>query len=97
VRLTAREEGPEVVLAVADTGPGLGEDEREHVFAPYGRGQAAHRADGAGLGLAVVARLVALHGGRIAVQGTPGAGTTFEIRLPAGPRHGAAGPPADAR
>ena len=72
-------EGDEVVVSLADHGPGIPEDKRSRVFEPYYTG----RADGTGLGLAIVKQAVDHHRGTISVRETPGGGATFELRLPA--------------
>jgi two-component system OmpR family sensor kinase len=75
----------EVVIDVADTGPGIPAADLPHVFDRFYRGSAARRGvpGGAGLGLAIVASLVEAMGGSVAVRSVPGQGTTFSIRLPA--------------
>jgi signal transduction histidine kinase len=73
-------------LTISDTGQGIPPDDLPHIFDRFWRGDPAraHRDGvGGGLGLAIVRQLVELHGGQIAVQSTPGAGTTFTIDLPA--------------
>ncbi len=83
--VTARREGDEVVLAVADTGMGIPEAEQPGLFARFFRASnAIHQAiPGTGLGLAIVATIVENHGGTIAVRSTENVGTTFTVRLPA--------------
>ena len=78
----------EVELAVADTGVGMDAGELARVFRAFeqaSEGQARRR-EGTGLGLAITERLVALMGGRIEVESEPGVGSTFRVRLPAGPQ-----------
>jgi signal transduction histidine kinase len=55
-----------------------------HVFERFYRGDPSRSRDhgGAGLGLAIVAAIVEAHGGEVAVESTPGAGTTFRVTLP---------------
>ncbi len=71
-------------LTVADTGIGIPEDERPHIFDEFFRGRAAKEAfaHGTGLGMAIVRRVVDLHGARIEVTSAPGRGTTFVITFP---------------
>jgi signal transduction histidine kinase len=71
----------QVVLAVKDEGIGIAADEIANIFMPFRR-RAALVAHGAGLGLSIVRRIVQGHGGRIDVQSTPRAGSTFRVRLP---------------
>jgi two-component system OmpR family sensor kinase len=79
-----RREAGGAVLEVADTGPGLSEEQRAHVFERFYRGDPSRSRDhgGAGLGLAIVAAIVEAHGGAVEVESAPGAGTTFRVRLP---------------
>lgn len=90
--------GGETLIAVEDTGPGLPEQARAHLFKAF-RGSA--RAGGTGLGLAIAAEIVEAHGGRIALCPTASPGARFEIHLPPrddkAPRNAAAAPPAPAQ
>jgi len=69
-------------ISVADQGMGNAADEQPLVFQRFQRGRGAQRTPGAGLGLTVAERIVALHGGRIAVTSHPGAGACFVVDLP---------------
>ena len=74
-----------MVLSVTDTGNGLTEEEVSKVFERFYRGDASrHRGEGggSGLGLSIVAALVAAHGGTVGVDSTPGQGARFWVRLP---------------
>ena len=73
-------EGPHAALEVRDDGPGIPEDRRERIFEPF----YSTKAGGTGLGLATVARIVADHGGTIAVDSGPDKrpGAAFIVRLP---------------
>ena len=73
------------VLQVADSGPGLSEEESARVFERFYRTDAsrARRTGGTGLGLSIVAALVAAHGGEVTVTSRPGQGAVFKVRLPA--------------
>jgi two-component system sensor histidine kinase BaeS len=70
------------VVDVADSGPGIPEDELPHVFDRLWRGQQAHAVTGSGIGLAVVRELVAAHGGTVTAMSPPTGGTTITIRVP---------------
>jgi two-component system sensor histidine kinase BaeS len=85
IEVTARLAGAEVEIAVTDNGPGIPENQIEHIFERFVRGDAGltQRVGGTGLGLAISKSLVELHGGTIAVESTPGVGSTFSFRLPA--------------
>jgi signal transduction histidine kinase len=78
IRISARREGAVVTIEVADTGPGLPEAARAHLFEAF---HGSTRAGGTGLGLAIAAELVRAHGGTIRLaEGTLGA--TFSIEIP---------------
>ena len=78
IRITGRRDGGVVVIEVSDTGPGVSERARAHLFQAF---QGSTRSGGSGLGLAIAAELVRAHGGEIKlVPGTIGA--TFSIAIP---------------
>ena len=81
------ERGPSGVrILVDDAGPGVPADLRERVFDRFTRGSGTTAA-GVGLGLSIVLRHVALHGGTVTVEERPGGGARFVVDLPAEPRH----------
>jgi signal transduction histidine kinase len=71
-----------VEVEIADTGSGVPADQRERVFDPFYRGDAARQDGGAGLGLAISRAIVEAHGGTIWLAETP-VGTRVRFRLPA--------------
>jgi two-component system sensor histidine kinase PilS (NtrC family) len=78
VRNDAAEEGTErVEIRVSDTGAGIPAESLDRIFDPF----FTTRAEGTGLGLATVHRIVEAHGGNLRVESVPGAGTTFSIEL----------------
>lgn len=70
-------------LAIADTGPGMNQDELEQAVGAFGQTTEGRKAGGTGLGLTLTAALAHLHGGRLDIDSVPGQGTTATIVLPA--------------
>jgi two-component system, NtrC family, sensor histidine kinase HydH len=70
-----------VELHVSDTGPGIPQDQQQHIFVPF----YTTKQKGTGLGLAISQRIVKNHGGTLLVQSKPGEGATFIIRVPVPP------------
>ncbi|MET7695434.1 HAMP domain-containing sensor histidine kinase [Streptomyces sp. NPDC005483] len=87
VTLSARRDGDDIVLAVADTGTGIAPDDLPHVFDRFWRAEKSRsrRTGGSGLGLPIVRHLVAAHGGTVVAASEPGTGSVFTLRLPGGP------------
>ena len=83
IRLEARLDDGDLVLAVADSGIGIPEADRQRVFEKFERSNPQARESGAGLGLSLVKSLVELHGGTVAIESEPSHGTTILCRLPA--------------
>ena len=95
VALSLSTDGDTVVLRVDDDGPGIAEAERARVFERFARldeGR-AREGGGAGLGLALVQRIVRAHGGSVSVDDAPLGGARFEVRLPTDPYQGIETPP----
>ncbi len=84
LELRAFEDGSEIVIEVADTGPGIPEDEQPHVWEELYRGEAGRGIPGSGLGLALVRAIAERHNGRVTLRSRVGQGTVFSLRLPAG-------------
>ncbi|HEY2503204.1 MAG TPA: HAMP domain-containing sensor histidine kinase [Mycobacterium sp.] len=77
-------EGDDVVLEVADTGPGMSQQDASRVFERFYRTDSsrARASGGTGLGLSIVDSLVHAHGGDVTVTTTPGQGCCFRVTLP---------------
>jgi heavy metal sensor kinase len=87
VDVTLAVEGREALLKVADTGIGIPEKDRPHIFERFYRVDQARARDkgGSGLGLAITKWAVEAHGGSISFTSQEGQGTTFTVRLPLAP------------
>jgi two-component system, OmpR family, sensor histidine kinase BaeS len=82
VTIRTRQDGPQGVLEVADTGVGIPADELPRIFDRFWRGQSARQTSGSGIGLAVAAELTWAHGGTLAAASQPGEGTRLILTLP---------------
>ena len=81
VRLEKKEDV--VIFSVSDEGPGIGENEKNHIFDKFYQANNSHSGEGNGLGLALVKRIVDIHHGKIAVKNNEsGVGCTFTVTLP---------------
>ncbi len=81
VEVSAREVGDRIEVSVADNGIGVPPEQVERIFEPFHRAAAGH--EGTGIGLAVCARIVATHRGRIWAEPRKEGGTVFRFTLPA--------------
>jgi two-component system, OmpR family, sensor kinase len=84
IRVTARQEGMQIVVAVEDRGIGIPETDRERVFERYYRGSNTSGIVGSGVGLSLVKAIVDLHKGTLSLDSREGNGSRFTVRLPAG-------------
>ncbi len=93
VTVSLRREAGCAVLRVADTGGGIPATEMPRLFERFHRVEPARArsTEGSGIGLALVAELVGLHGGSIDAESTLGVGTTFTLTVPLGSDHLPAG------
>jgi signal transduction histidine kinase len=85
VRVCVRGDASAVSIIVDDQGPGVPLPERESIWRPFTRGEAASATGGSGIGLTVVREVVIAHGGTARVETAPGGGARFVITLPAAP------------
>ena len=82
IELRAFEDSSQVVIEVADTGPGIPVSESAYIWEELYRGEAARGVPGSGLGLALVKAIISRHQGEIALRSRTGEGTVFTVRLP---------------
>jgi two-component system OmpR family sensor kinase len=84
IEVRALEDGKAILVEVADSGAGIASDDLSKIFEELYRGSNAHSTEGSGLGLALVNRIISLHGGQIQVRSRQASprGTVFTVRLP---------------
>ena len=82
ISVVLKQLGTQAVFTIADTGIGMTEEVRSHIFDRYYQADPGHTRRGMGLGLPIVQGILKLCGGRIEVESTPGAGSTFRVVLP---------------
>ena len=71
----------QIRFVIDDCGPGVSEDVRKRIFDKFYQADSSHKAEGNGLGLALVKRILAFEGGGIAVENIPGGGCRFIVTL----------------
>ena len=85
INVLARSEEDGVYVSVADSGPGLSEEDQKRVFERFFRADPSRQRtsqEGSGLGLSIVDSVMQAHGGKVGVVSKPGAGTTFTLFFP---------------
>lgn len=81
IRVTGKNEGPLLVISVANEGAGIPEEQRKHIFDKFYQGDASHKKEGNGLGLSIVKRIVELLQGSITCESEEGKETVFTVRI----------------
>lgn len=84
VKLTQTREGQYVRVSVSDTGCGMSEEVKKHIFEKFYQGDESHATNGNGLGLSLVKRILELSDATVSVTSKPGEGSVFTVILPAG-------------
>ena len=81
VNIQVKNTAKTLIISVADAGIGISEEDKEHLFQRFFRGQNATNIQGTGLGLNIVAKFVELMNGNIQVESEINKGTTFILRF----------------
>ena len=82
IEMRASEDGTDVVVEVADTGPGIAEEDMPYIWDELYRGTGAQVIPGSGLGLALTKAIVTRHSGQVSMRSRIGQGTVVTLRLP---------------
>lgn len=84
VLVDLQRQGSELRVVVTDQGPGMSEGEQERIFERFYRSDSSRsrQSGGTGLGLAIAQAIAVRHQGRLSVQSTTGAGSTFLLQMP---------------
>lgn len=82
IEVRASEDRAAVLVEIADTGPGISDGDLPHVTEELFRCQATQGIEGSGLGLALVDRIIRLHGGELVIRSREAQGTVVAVRLP---------------
>jgi len=82
VRVKLRQEPGKILVEVADSGIGMPPQVLTHIFEKFYQGDSSRQQEGNGLGLALVSRIVTLHGGTVQVSSKEGEGSIFTVVLP---------------
>jgi two-component system OmpR family sensor kinase len=82
IEVRAIEDGATMVIEIADTGPGIADEDIPHVWEELYRGQGARGVPGSGLGLALVRAIAERHNGQVSLRSRAGQGTVFILKLP---------------
>lgn len=82
ITFSMHKEPNRVLVCITDTGCGMSEEVRRHIFEKFYQGDQSHSMKGNGIGLTITQRIVTLCGGTVSVDSTPGQGSCFVVSLP---------------
>lgn len=81
VRIRLNEQSGRVTFTVEDSGPGISEEAKRHIFDKFYQADSSHKEEGNGLGLALVKKILSVSGGEISVENISGGGCRFTVIL----------------
>ena len=82
IKVRLAREGESVAFSVSDSGEGIDEKIKEHIFDKFFQGDSSHKSEGNGLGLALVKKIADMHGGSVSAENIDGGGCMFTVILP---------------
>lgn len=82
IHVSIQQRNTQFIVNIADHGDGMTEEVKKHIFEKFYQGDSSRKAEGNGLGLALVKRIVELCKGTVTVESSPGSGTEFFVILP---------------
>jgi len=82
ITISCGENGEDILFSISNTGDGMDDSTIKRIFDKFYQGDKSHAAQGSGIGLSIVKRIVELCKGEIAVESRIGQGTTFTVKLP---------------
>lgn len=82
IHVTIQKTDTQIIVSITDYGNGMTEEVKKHIFEKFYQGDHSRKAEGNGLGLALVKRIVEICHGTVTLQSSPGKGATFCVRLP---------------
>ena len=82
IQATLQASDTQITVTITDHGDGMSGEVQKHVFEKFYQGDRSRKAEGNGLGLALVKRIVELSRGTVTVEGAPGQGAAFSVNLP---------------
>jgi len=81
IRIRLRKQGENIIFEIEDSGPGISEEAKKHIFDKFYQADSSHKGEGNGLGLALVKRILYLSDGEITVENIQGGGCRFTVIL----------------
>ena len=84
IKIHVSEKDKYAVVSISDTGCGMAKETQQNIFKKFYQGDTSHATAGNGLGLALVKRIVDIHGGSIKVSSRIGEGSSFTVKLAKG-------------
>lgn len=82
IKITFKRNASAIVFTVQDQGVGIKEEEKKYLYNKFYQGDTSHKAEGNGLGLALVKKIVSLYGGSVSAENAQGGGALFKVEFP---------------